>query len=132
MNDIELQSKLGFTDTDKSNWLEINGKYYANPEQGWFDKLMMHAYPQRSAAVSVMPSYQSPLSGKWIDTPGQRRDDMKRNNSRPWEGMDAERKVADARVKQESKDYDKALDNAAVSAYQSLGSEKQAILESSL
>ena len=127
-----IQEKLGFTDTDKANWLEINGKYYDNPEQGWVDKLMMHAYPQRSASVYVMPAYQSPVTGKWIDTPGQRREDMKRNNYRPWEGMEAERKVADERVKREAKESDKALDNAVVSAYQALGSEKQAALESSL
>ena len=79
----ELQKALGFSDEDKAAWLEVNGKYYADPEQGWLDKLNMHANPVRSAMVYVMPAYQSTVTGKWIDTPSQRRDDMARNNARP-------------------------------------------------
>jgi hypothetical protein len=128
----ELQAKLGFSEQDKTNWLEINAKYYSDPEQGWREKLMMHAYPQRSASVYVMPSYQSPITGKWIDTPSQRRDDMARNNARPWEGMETETKVATQRKAAEDKAADQAVENAVVSAYQALGSEKQQALESSL
>lgn len=127
-----IQEKLGFTDKDKSNWLESNGKYYDEPEQGWRDKLMMHAFPKRSASVYVMPAYQSPVTGQWIDTPSQRRDDMARNNSRPWEGMESERKVATERTKFEEKQADKALEDAVVGAYHSLGDEKKAILSSAL
>lgn len=132
INFEELQKHLKFTDEDKQKWLEVNGKYYSDPEQGWKDKLMMHAYPTRSAAVYVMPAYQSPITGKWIDTPSQRRDDMARNNCRPWEGMDVERKVADNRVKAEAKAKEDALENAAVAAWHSLGDEKKTLLESSL
>lgn len=128
----QLQAKLGFTAADKANWLDCNGKYYDDPEQGWKDKLMMHAYPQRSASVYVMPAYQSPITGKWIDTPSQRRDDMARNNCRPWEGMESERKVADARVKAEAKAEDQALESAAVAAWHSLGDEKKQLLESNI
>lgn len=128
----QIQSRLGFTVEDKAAWLEINGKYYSDPEQGWKDKLMMHAYPTRSASVYVMPAYQSPITGKWIDTPSQRRDDLARNNCRPWEGMESERRVADNRVKDEEKAKEQALENAAVAAWHSLGDEKKKLLESSL
>lgn len=128
----EIQRRLGFTEQDKQDWLEINAKYYADPLKGWNDKLLMHAYPQRSASVYVMPAYQSPITGKWIDTPSQRRDDMARNGARPWEGMESERKVADERVKREAKEYDQKLESAAVEAYRSLGSEKQSLLEGSI
>jgi len=128
----DIQARLGFSDSDKSAWLDINGKYYADPEQGWKDKLMMHAYPQRSASVYVMPAYQSPINGKWIDTPAQRRDDMARNNCRPWEGMDVERKVADNRVMAEKKAEDDALESAAVAAWHSLGDEKKSQLENTI
>lgn len=127
-----LQEKLGFTQENKANWLAINGKYYDDPEQGWREKLEMHAFPKRSASVYVMPAYQSPINGKWIDTPSQRRDDMARNNARPWEGMEAEKKVAMQRKQAEEKANDKALENAAVAAWHSLGSEKQKTLESGL
>jgi hypothetical protein len=93
---------------------------------------MMHAYPKRTASVYVMPSYQSPISGKWIDTPSQRRDDMARNNSRPWEGMESERKAASERVKIEEKQKDTAIENAVVGAYHSLSDDKKAILSSAL
>jgi hypothetical protein len=132
MDYSKLQEKLGFSDSDKATWLEINAKYYLDPEQGWVDKLMMHAYPRRTAAVYVMPSYQSPVTGKWIDTPSQRRDDMARSGSRPWEGMDSERKVADSRVKSEAKAADDSLEQAAVNSWHSLGDEKKSLLESNI
>jgi hypothetical protein len=132
MDFSDIQNKLGFTEDDKARWLESNGKYYSDPEQGWKDKLMMHAFPKRSASVYVMPAYQSPITGKWIDTPSQRRDDLKRNNSRPWEGMAVERKVAQDRVKAEAKAEDQALEIAAVAAWHSLGDDKKKMLESSI
>lgn len=128
----EMQARLGWTDKDRDNWLEVNAKYYDDPQTAWVDKLKMHLYPVRSAAVYVMPSYQSPITGKWIDTPAQRRDDMARNNARPWEGMEAEKKVATQRKAAEEKAADQAVENAVVSAYQALGSEKQQALESAL
>lgn len=132
MNIEELQEKLGFSEQDKANWLESNAKYYENPEQGWVDKLMMHAYPKRSASVYVMPSYQSPITNQWIDTPRQRREDMARNNCRPWEGLESEKKVAQTRVKDTEKKEDAALESAAVAAWQSLPSEKKQLLSSSI
>ena len=127
----ELQESLGFSDADKAAWLEVNAKYYADPEQGWLDKLHMHAYPVRSAMVYVMPAYQSPVTGKWIDTPSQRRDDMARNNSRPWEGMESEKRVATQRKASEEKQADAAIESAVVSAWHQLPSEKRALLEQS-
>lgn len=106
----ELQKKLGFTEIDKKKWFETNSKYYDDPEKGWEEKIMMHAYPKRSAAVYVMPAYQSPITGKWIDTPSQRRDDFARNNCRPWEGMENEKKEAAKRGLYEEQALDKKLE----------------------
>ena len=128
MNYDQLQEKLGFTAKDKEEWLEINAKYYENPEQGWIDKLMMHAYPKRSAAVYVMPSYQSPISGKWIDTPSQRRDDLARNNCRPWEGLEQEQKEAAKRGAEEETKYDQKLESAISQTLQEMPREKKEIL----
>lgn len=127
----EMQARLGWTDKDRDNWIEINSKYYDDPLAAWGDKLKMHLFPQRSASVYVMQSYQSPITGQWIDSPSQRREDMVRNNARPWEGMAAERKVAEERVKLEEKQADAAIDNAVVSAYQSLSDDKKKALETS-
>lgn len=132
MNTQEMQARLGWTDKDRDNWIELNSKYYDDPQSAWVDKLKMHLFPQRSAAVYVMQAYQSPIDGRWIDTPAQRRDDMARNGARPWEGMEQETKVAQERVKQEEKAEDAALESAAVAAWHSLGSEKQQAIEQGL
>jgi hypothetical protein len=41
-----------------------------------------------------LPGYESPASGQWIEGRKARREDMKRTGSRPWEGMDEERREA--------------------------------------
>jgi hypothetical protein len=115
-----LQKALGFTEEDKANWLEVNGKYYIDQEQGWRDKLMMHSYPQRSASVYVMPAYQSPVTNKWIDTPAQRRDDLARSGSRPWEGMDNEKKEAKRRAEALDQNMDKLAEKMTIDAWQAL------------
>lgn len=125
MDVTELQQRLGFTDSDKAAWLEINSKYYDNPEQGWVDKLMMHAYPQRSAAVYVMPAYQSPITGEWIDTPSQRRNDFAKNNCRPWEGMGQEQKEAAKRAQYEEQTMDAKLEKTIEQSIKDLPTEKK-------
>lgn len=80
-------------------------------------------------AVSVMQSYQSPVTGKWIDTPRQRRDDLERSGSRPWEGIEAEKKVAQQREKDFDKMLDKSAEKSAVDAWQQLPQEKRQMLE---
>lgn len=74
-------------------------------------------------------SYQSPIDGRPITTKQARQDDLARNNCRPWEGLEQERKVAEDRKRDEEKKADKQLEEAVVSAWHSLPSEKQKILE---
>lgn len=114
----DLEARLGFSREDKARWIEANGKYYDDPEEGWRQKLLMHAFPQRSASVYVMPAYQSPVTGKWIDTPAQRRDDLARNNCRPWEGLEQEKKEAAVREQRMDADLDKLAEKIAVEAWQ--------------
>lgn len=45
------------------------------------------------AVMDIQP-YQSPVTGKWIDSRKQRNEDMKRNSCRPWEGIEQEKKEA--------------------------------------
>ena len=55
--------------------------------------------------VVDIPAYQSPVTGKWINSRKERTEDLKRNNSRPWEGMEQEQKEADRqRAYQEAKE----------------------------
>ena len=73
--------------------------------------------------------YTSPIDGKPITTKQARIDDLKRNNCRPWEGLEQEKKVAQERKKYEEKIEDKKLEAAAVQAWQSLKPEQRRILE---
>lgn len=120
--------RLGFTEETKAAWIETNGRYYDDVQQAWIDKLHMHAFPKRSANVYVMPSYQSPITGKWIDTPSQRRDDLKRSGSRPWEGMEQEKKEAQRKRAEADKEMDTLAEKMAVQAWQSASSEVRAAL----
>lgn len=128
MNFDELQERLGFTAEDKARFIEFHNP--ADPERAWQDKLLMHAYPTRAPSVYVMPAYRSPVTGKWIESPSQRRDDLARSGSRPWEGMEQETKVAQKRAAEAEKQADQAIENAVVQAWQSLPSEKRKVLES--
>jgi hypothetical protein len=51
-----------------------------------------------------LPGYQSPVTGLWVEGRRARREDLRRTGSRPWEGMEQERKVAaKARAEHERK-----------------------------
>lgn len=41
-----------------------------------------------------LPGYASPIDGKWIEGRRARREDLKRSNSRPWEGRAQEEQEA--------------------------------------
>lgn len=125
----QIQADLGFTSENKAAWLDINAKYYEDPEQGWRDKLLMHAYPQRSANVYVMQGYMSPASNKWIETPRQRREDFKVTGTRAWEGMKDEKSHAQEIKRTEEKKFDEKLDHTARTVWQNMpDSKKQAVL----
>jgi hypothetical protein len=77
-----------------------------------------------------IPAYVSPVSGKLINSRTQRKEDLKANNCRPWEGMEQEKKVAQERAKDEEKKADAKIEEAAVAAWNQLPSEKRRVLES--
>lgn len=66
--------------------------------------------PRGPLIYGDLPSYQSPIDGRWIDGRVARREDLARSGSRPWEGMAAERKEA-TRIQQDSdRRMDRKLD----------------------
>ena len=86
------------------------------------------ANPIRSAAVYCMPSYQSPITGKWIDTPSQRRDDLARNGSRPWEGLETEKAEAARQKEYAAQESDKMLETAVAETMQTLPESTKRVL----
>jgi hypothetical protein len=61
-------------------------------------KELVEAAPRRCEALHFiqpdLPGYESPVSGLWVEGRRARRDDLARTHSRPWEGLEQERKEA--------------------------------------
>jgi hypothetical protein len=117
--------------TDKEQWIEFwlpSLGSLERCEQEWAIKIERERNPIRSASVYVMPAYQSPVTGKWIDTPSQRRDDLKRTGSRPWEGREQETKEAAKRAADVDRDMDRLSEKIAVEAWQQLPEQHRAAL----
>lgn len=119
--------------TDKERWFETwlpSLGSVERAEQEWAIKQEREANPVRSAAVYVMPGYQSEATGRWIETPSQRRDDLKRSGCRPWEGMAAEKQEAAKHKQYQEQASDAKLDHAVRSAWRDLpDSKKQALTQ---
>lgn len=101
-------------------------------EKDWEIKQYRELNPIRSASVYVMPSYQSPVTGKWIDTPSQRRNDLARNGCRPWEGMESEKNNAAIKKVEADKEFDKVIDDLVDSEIKALPEEKKKALLTSI
>lgn len=69
--------------------------------------------------------YTSPIDGRWIEGKAARREDLKRSNCRPWEGMEAEKKAAIERSKAADKDFEKGVEAAAYNTFNNMSAEKQ-------
>ena len=77
-------------------------------------------------AVQVdIGGYTSPIDGRWIEGKAARREDLKRNNCRPWEGMESEKKAAIERAKVADKDFEKGVEAAAYNTFNNMSAEKQ-------
>jgi hypothetical protein len=61
-------------------------------------KELVEVAARRSEALHFiqadLPGYESPVTGLWVEGRKARREDLLRSNSRPWEGMEQEKKHA--------------------------------------
>lgn len=78
--------------------------------------------------VVDIPAYQSPVTGRWINSRRERNEDLKRNDCRPWEGLAEEKKEAARRAAYDEQKQDKAIEKTVVDAWRTLTPEKQAVL----
>lgn len=72
--------------------------------------------------------YQSPATGKWIDTSAKRKDDFKESKTRPWEGKEQEVKEMERQQMYREQKEDKKLDDTVRSAYYALTPEQRKTL----
>jgi hypothetical protein len=73
-------------------------------------------------------AYTSPIDGRPITTTQARKEDMARNNCRPWEGMEQEKKEAARRAMYEEQKQDKALEKTIGETLAAMPSDKKAAL----
>lgn len=75
-----------------------------NPVTREMEDVPLDAPVRRAEVANVwddLPGYESPVTGLWVEGRRQRREDLKRTNSRPWEGREQEAKEA-AKVRAEN------------------------------
>ena len=77
-------------------------------------------------AVKVdIGGYTSPIDGRWIEGNAARREDLKRNNCRPWEGMASEKKEALKRAAAADANFERGVEAAVYNTYNNMSAEKQ-------
>jgi hypothetical protein len=84
--------------------------------------------PVAPMVIGDLPSYQSPVTGLWVDGRAQRREDLKRTGSRPWEGLDQEKKEAARHNAYIEQKQDARLHHHAAETFYQLSPQKREIL----
>jgi hypothetical protein len=77
-------------------------------------------YKEPREAPDVMPDlpgYESPIDGRWIEGRKARREDLRRSGSRPWEGLEQEKKAAQKVQDENSRQLDQLAERMAHRAW---------------
>lgn len=77
-------------------------------------------------SIVDIPAYESPASGKWITSRRERIEDFKRTGTRPWEGMEQEKKEAARQKAYDDAKLDAKIDHTVRKAWQELPDSKKA------
>lgn len=87
--------------------------------------------PPREAPMIMgdIPEYVSPASGLVVRGRRARREDLKRTRSRPWEGLEQEKREAERQRQYAEERSDRRLEEAAHRALAQLPPERRRILE---
>ena len=78
--------------------------------------------------VGDLPGYQSPATGLWVEGRRARREDFKRSGTRPWEGLDAEKREAQRHIEYTQQRHEQILDRVAHETFYQLPPSKRAVL----
>ena len=84
--------------------------------------------PKGPLVFGDLPEYQSPVTGMIVAGRRARREDLKRTRSRPWEGLQQEKKEAARQQEYKQERINASLTRAASEAYYQLPPSKRAIL----
>jgi len=90
-----------------------------NPETREMEDVALNV-PSRSGAPEVwddLPGYTSPVTGLWVEGRRQRREDLRRTNSRPYEGREQEQKEAAKIAAEKERKLDQLAEKMAHTAW---------------
>lgn len=76
--------------------------------------------PKGPLVFGDLPSYQSPIDNHWVDGRVARREDLKRNGCRPWEGRAMEEKEAGRQRAYADQKLDSRMEETARRAFHQL------------
>lgn len=85
--------------------------------------------PTGVLVVPDLPAYQSPVTGLWVEGRRQRREDLKRTHSRPYEGREQELKEAARADRYADQKLDASLTKSVSEAFHQMSPQKRRILE---
>lgn len=108
--------------TDKEKFMEC-----WNDEAAWEEK-QRHEARHTAYIIADIEPYESPIDGRVINSRTQRRDDLERHNSRPWEGREQESKEAKRREGYIEQKNDSQLHETVSRAYYQLPPSKRDLL----
>ena len=106
----------------RRRWVQLDGKLVE----------VTNDFVQEPTAPMIfgdLPGYQSPVTGLWVEGRVQRREDLKRNQCRPWEGLEQEKKEVARHEHYQEKRLDEALTKSASEAFYQLPPSKRDILK---
>lgn len=89
----------------------------------------MRRIVEAPAVQADLLGYQSPIDGRWIEGRRARTEDLKRNNCRPWEGMETERKEAIKRAEAADAEFGKKIESGIAEVYNGMSAESQRALQ---
>ena len=85
--------------------------------------------PEGVLIVPDLPGYVSPVTGLWVEGRKARREDLKRTGSRPYEGIEQEKKEVARQQAYAAEAAERSLDKCAHETYYQLSPSKRDILK---
>lgn len=117
--------------TDKETFIAFHTPTFGpeGAEKKWQEKQAWlaekHQAPGLVLDVQPWDAYESPASGRMITSRKERREDMARTNSRPWEGLAVEKQEADRQRAYQEQRSDARLHEAVARSYYQMDPKKR-------
>ena len=118
----------------RTRYCPATGKKVAewkNDELVFYDHDYFHPEDKAPVVFGDLPAYESPVDGRVIEGRKQRRDDLARSGSRPWEGIEAEKREAARQKQYIEQKAERHLNESVWRAWSEMSPDKRRILRGS-